>query len=199
MLRAAAPAKLNLALVVGPLRDDGRHELVTIVEKLALSDTVTVVRAPALQVEGFAGDTLVRDALVALAERAGADASFAATIQKHIPVTAGLGGGSSDAAAALRLANGLLGEPLADPDLHALAAGLGADLPLFLVAGGVLATGDGTSVAPLTLPRDYHVVLSDSARRDEGIDRVGVPAVRRARGSRVSTRDGWRCSMRSPR
>ena len=63
--KASAPAKLNLALVVGPLRDDGKHEVVTVLERLALADTVAVKRAEATRVTGFDDDTVVRDALEA--------------------------------------------------------------------------------------------------------------------------------------
>ncbi len=159
MLTASAPAKVNLALVVGPLGRNGKHEVASVVEKLTLADTVTVDRAAGLRVDGFDDDTLVRGALRALATRAGIEPGFAATIEKQVPVSAGLAGGSSDAAAALQLGNALLPQPLPDGDLHELAAGLGADVPLFLRRGAVLATADGTALEPLRLPRDYHVVV----------------------------------------
>ena len=159
MLTADACAKVNLALVVGPLRGDGKHEVVTVVDKLALADTISVTRADALDVDGFEGDSLVRAALAAVAARAGVEPGLAATIEKRLPVAAGLGGGSSNAATALRLANTLLDRPLTGAQLHKLAASLGADVPLFLRTGPVLCTGDGTTVVSLSLPRDYHVVL----------------------------------------
>ena len=157
---AGAPAKLNLALVVGPLRDDGKHEVVTLLERLSLEDTVAVRRASGTRVTGFAEDTLVGAALEVVGHAAAGDASFEARIEKRIPVAAGLGGGSSDAAAALLLANGLLDEPLSDGVLHGLAAGLGADVPFFLRPGPQLATGDGTTLEPTAVPRDYSVVLA---------------------------------------
>jgi 4-diphosphocytidyl-2-C-methyl-D-erythritol kinase len=98
--RAAAAAKINLALVVGPHRDDGKHELVTVYQRVALSDRIAVEHSAELRVTGFVGDTLVRRALELVAD--GDGTSFAA--RKRIPVAAGLGGGSSDAATALRLA-----------------------------------------------------------------------------------------------
>ena len=159
MLTAEACAKLNLALIVGPLRADGKHEVVTVVDKLTLADTISATRAETLSVDGFEGDTLVRAALAAVVARAGVAAGVAATVVKRLPVAAGLGGGSSDAAAALRLANALLDRPLNGAQLHKLAAALGADVPLFLRTGPVLCTGDGTTVTPFPLPRDYHVVL----------------------------------------
>lgn len=157
---ATAPAKLNLALVVGPRRDDGKHELVTLLERLSLEDTVSVRRAEATRVTGFAEDTLVGAALDAVAHAAGGHAFFEARIEKRIPVAAGLGGGSSDAAAALLLANGLLDEPLSDGVLAEVAASLGSDVPFFLHPGPQLATGDGTTLEPAVLPRDYSVVLA---------------------------------------
>lgn len=106
---------------------------------------------------GFAGDTLVRDALAAVAARDGA--SFAARIEKRIPVAAGLGGGSSDAATALRLANELRDDPLSQDELQALARELGADVPYFLQDGPQLGAGDGTELTPLELPQDYWILL----------------------------------------
>ena len=156
----AAPAKLNLALVVGPVRDGGKHEVVTVMERLSLADTVAVRRAEATRVTGFEEDTLVRAALDAVAHAAGGPPLFEARIEKRIPAAAGLGGGSSDAAAALRLANGLLDDRLRDGVLHGIAAGLGADVPFFLRPGPQLATGDGTTLEATTLPRDYSVVLA---------------------------------------
>jgi 4-diphosphocytidyl-2-C-methyl-D-erythritol kinase len=159
MRRAAATAKLNLALVVGPLRDDGRHEVVTVLQRLDLADRISVEPAPQLRVEGFPEDTLVRRALETLAAEAGTEARWEARIWKHVPVAAGLGGGSSDAATALRLANETLSEPLSEASLAELAAGLGSDVPFFLTSGPQLATGTGTDLAPLDLPQDYWVVL----------------------------------------
>jgi 4-diphosphocytidyl-2-C-methyl-D-erythritol kinase len=159
MLSARAPAKLNLALLVGPLRSDGRHEVVTVVEKLTLADTVTLARGDGVTVRGFPDDTLVRAALVRLAEAAGERPGFAATVAKRVPVAAGLGGGSSDAAAALELGNRLLDVPLERGVLERLGARLGADVPLFLTPGSVVCRGDGTLVEACPLPSDYHVVL----------------------------------------
>lgn len=157
---AAAPAKLNLALVVGPHRGDGKHEVVTVLERLALADTVRVRRAAETVVAGFDGDTLVRAALDALTGVAEGEPRFEARLEKRIPVAAGLGGGSSDAAAALVLANSLLERPLPSETIASIAASLGADVPFFLHPGAQLATGDGTTLTPLALPRDYAVLLA---------------------------------------
>jgi 4-diphosphocytidyl-2-C-methyl-D-erythritol kinase len=154
--RGAAPAKINLALVVGPRRADGRHELVTVYQRVALSDHLTLERSPDVRVEGFRDDTLVRRALELVADGSG----FSARIRKRIPVAAGLGGGSSDAATALRLGNSLRDSPLAEADLRAAARELGADVPYFLTDGPQLGTGDGTDLMPLDLPQDYWIVLA---------------------------------------
>jgi 4-diphosphocytidyl-2-C-methyl-D-erythritol kinase len=157
--RATATAKLNLALVVGPTGQDGRHEVCTVLQRIDLTDRIALEPSDALRVDGFAEDTLVREALARLADRAGVEPSWAARITKRIPVAAGLGGGSSDAATALRLANETLDHPLATDALRELAAGLGADVPFFLAQGPQLGEGDGTQLTPLDLPQDYWVVL----------------------------------------
>lgn len=159
MRRAPATAKLNLALVVGPRREDGRHEVATVLQRLDLADRIALEGAPALTVEGFPEDTLVRGALERLAAAAGIEPRWRARIWKHIPVAGGLGGGSSDAATALRLANETLPEPLPPATLHELAAELGADVPFFLTSGPQLAEGTGTELTQLDLPQDYWVVL----------------------------------------
>jgi 4-diphosphocytidyl-2-C-methyl-D-erythritol kinase len=157
--RAPAPAKLNLALVVGPLREDGRHEVATVLQRIDLVDRIELARSDGLRVTGYAADTLVTDALRRLAERAGEPPRFAARIEKRIPVAAGLGGGSSDAATALRLANGLLERPLAAEALEEIARGLGVDVPFFLRPGPQLGLGDGRELSELELPQDFWVVV----------------------------------------
>jgi len=158
-MRASAAAKLNLALVVGPVRNDGKHELVTVYQRLGLVDRIELEPGPGLRVEGFAQDTLVGGALEALARRAGVDPDWRVRIEKEIPVAAGLGGGSSDAATALRLANDTLEAPLPAAELHRLAKELGADVPFFLTDGAQLGSGDGSELEPLDVPQDWWVVL----------------------------------------
>jgi 4-diphosphocytidyl-2-C-methyl-D-erythritol kinase len=157
--RAPATAKLNLALVVGPPASDGRHEVCTVLQRIDLADRIALEPSATLRVHGFAEDTLVREALRTLAERAGVEPRWSARIAKRIPVAAGLGGGSSDAATALRLANETLDEPLGADELQQLAAGLGADVPFFLARGPHLGEGDGTRLTSLDLPQDYWVLL----------------------------------------
>jgi len=154
-----APAKIIPALGVGALGNHGKHELLTIYQRLGIADRIELDASANLSVWGFAGDTLVRAALEKLAARAGVAPGWRVQIEKRLPVAAGVGGGSSDAATALRLANDTLVEPLAAADLHAIAATVGADVPFFLVDGPQLGAGDGTTLTPLELPQDYWVVL----------------------------------------
>ncbi len=159
MNRAPAPAKINLALVVGPLRDDGKHEVLTILQRIDLVDRIELTPAPRLRVEGFPADTLVAAALRELAAAAGSEPHWRVRIEKRIPVAAGLGGGSSDAATALRLANDTLPEPLPTEELLRIAAHLGSDVPFFLADGPQLGSGNGSDLEPLDLPQDFWVVL----------------------------------------
>jgi 4-diphosphocytidyl-2-C-methyl-D-erythritol kinase len=156
---ASAPAKINLALVVGAVRADGKHEVATVLQRVDLADELSLEPVDVLEVTGFAGDTLVARALGALAAAAGAEPRWRVSIEKRIPVAAGLGGGSSDAATALRLANDTLDRPLGRDRLGAVAAGVGADVPFFLEPGPQLGTGDGTRLEPVELPDEYRVVL----------------------------------------
>jgi 4-diphosphocytidyl-2-C-methyl-D-erythritol kinase len=176
MTRRPAAGKINVALVVGPTRPDGKHEVVTVYQRIALCDRVSISSAPQLTVTGFEEDTLVRRALEELADSAGVEPRWLARIDKRLPVAAGLGGGSSDAATALRLANAALPEPLAEPELEGLAARLGADVPFFLRAGPQLGTGDGSELEALELPQDYWILLV----LPNGVDKRSTAAVYRA-------------------
>jgi 4-diphosphocytidyl-2-C-methyl-D-erythritol kinase len=157
--RASAPAKINLALVVGPTLSTGKHEVVTVLQPIDLVDTIELRPSAALEIGGYEGDTIVRAALEALAAEADSAPAWAVRITKGIPVAAGLGGGSSDAATALRLANATLPQPLDLAALVRIAATLGADVPFFLHDGPGLGVGDGSTVTQLGLPQDFHVLL----------------------------------------
>jgi 4-diphosphocytidyl-2-C-methyl-D-erythritol kinase len=159
MIAGAAHANINLALVVGPTRADGLHEVATLLQRIDLADSVSLEPAAGLSVDGFEADTLVRTALTELAAAAGVEPRWRVRLEKRIPVAAGLGGGSSDAGTALRLACRLLDEPPSPARLHAIAAGLGVDVPFFLAEGPQLGTGTGTTLEPVDLPQDYTVVL----------------------------------------
>lgn len=166
-------AKINLALVVGEPRADGRHEVVTVLQRVDICDRLELEPAPSLHVDGFREDTLVLSALTALADAAGRPAAWRVRLRKRIPVAAGLGGGSADAATALTLANATLPEPLDEKRLHELAGDLGADVPFFLTPGPKLAEGTGERLSRLELPQDYWVLVALPRRtRKEGTGAV---------------------------
>jgi 4-diphosphocytidyl-2-C-methyl-D-erythritol kinase len=158
--RAVAAAKINLALVVGPRRDDGLHDVATVLQRIDVCDRIELQPGEQLSVAGFPDDTIVAAALTRLAAEAGVEPAWSVRISKEIPVAAGLGGGSADAAAALRLANERLPEPLAPNRLHALAASLGSDVPFFLEPGPKLAEGAGERLTPVDLPQDFWVAVA---------------------------------------
>jgi 4-diphosphocytidyl-2-C-methyl-D-erythritol kinase len=153
-----APAKINLGLFVGPIRADGRHELVTVMQPISLADVLTLEAAPAggsadeVVCPGVQGENLAARAIALFRGATGWDgAPVRLSIDKRIPVAAGMGGGSADAGAALRLlraASGLGDEEL----LLALAAELGADVPALLAPARTLATGAGERLEPLPDP-----------------------------------------------
>jgi 4-diphosphocytidyl-2-C-methyl-D-erythritol kinase len=158
--REPVPAKINLALIVGERREDGLHDVATVLQRIDLCDWITVTEADGIAVDGFARDTLVHSALERLAEEAGTEPRWRVRIDKRIPVAAGLGGGSADAAAALRLANATLAEPLAPERVFEIAATLGADVPFFLEPGPKLAERAGERLTGLELPQDFWVVVA---------------------------------------
>ena len=160
MSRAPAPAKINLALVVGPPRDDGKHEVLTVLQRIDLVDRIELdggARAPRRGLRGR--HARPRGARARSPRSAGVEPRWRVRIEKQIPVAAGLGGGSSDAATALRLANETLAEPLPAEELHSVAARIGADVPFFLADGPQLGSGDGSELEPLDLPQDFWVVV----------------------------------------
>jgi 4-diphosphocytidyl-2-C-methyl-D-erythritol kinase len=150
-----APAKLNLCLFLGPRRRDGLHELCSLFEPLALADTIEVEEAERDEVicEGVEGENLAAGALRVLRERGWERAPLRIEIEKRIPIAAGLGGGSADAAAVLRLAAGQVS------DLADLARSLGADVPSQLTPSLALVRGAGERVARLPDPPPQAVVL----------------------------------------
>ena len=154
-LVALAPGKVNLCLFVGEPRADGYHPLVSVFQAVTLADELTLEPAPAgaradeVVCPGVAGPNLAGAALAAYRERAGWDGPpVRLTIVKRVPVAAGMGGGSGDAAAALRLAAHAAGRPQ-DPLIRELAPALGADVPSQVTPGRALVTGIGEHVEPL--------------------------------------------------
>ena len=126
-MRVHAPAKLNLCLFLGPRRDDGLHQLCSLFEPLALADTIEVAESEKDEVlcPGVEGENLAARALAALRERGWRGPPLRIEIEKRVPVAAGLGGGSADSAAVLRLARGSTeGFPSGIPDLETIASSL---------------------------------------------------------------------------
>jgi 4-diphosphocytidyl-2-C-methyl-D-erythritol kinase len=178
-MRIQAPAKINLCLFLGPVRADGLHELCSLFEPLALADSIEVSEAERDEVvcPGVEGEDLAARALAALREAGWVGPPLRIEIEKRIPVAAGLGGGSADAAAILRLARSqtaahgwadpspseVSAEPPAAvggvPDLQAIAAGLGADVPSQLVPALSLVQGAGERVERLPDPAPHTAVL----------------------------------------
>ncbi len=154
-MRILAPAKLNLCLFLGPRREDGLHELCSLFEPLALVDAIEVSQAARDEVvcPGVGGENLAARALAALREQGWERSPLRIEIEKRIPVAAGLGGGSADAAAVLRLARGEVA------DLEAIAAELGADVPSQLVPALSLVRAAGERVERLPAPAPHAVVL----------------------------------------
>ncbi|MEO5632496.1 hypothetical protein [Gaiella sp.] len=159
MTSRPAHAKINLALLVGPVGDGGKHEVMTVLQRIDLADSIELAVGEALTVVGFTDDTIVARALSALATVVGVEPRWVVRVTKEIPVSAGLGGGSSDAATALLLANESLESPLTLERLSVIAAEIGADVPFFLREGPQLGTGDGSRLTPLDLPEGFSVVL----------------------------------------
>jgi len=150
-----APAKLNLCLYLGAPRGDGLHELCSLFEPLALVDLIEVTPAERDEIvcPGVEGENLAARALAGLRERGWQRQPLRIEIAKRTPVAAGLGGGSADAAAVLRLAAGEV------DDLLALAAELGADVPSQLRPALALVRGAGELIEPLPAPVPHAALL----------------------------------------
>jgi len=159
-----APGKVNLSLFVGaPRAEDGLHPLVSVVQAVTLADEVSMVPAARDEVScpGIAGPNLATRALAEFREATGWAEPQRITITKRIPVAAGMGGGSADAAAVLRLAARAAG--VEDPALlHEVAFRIGADVPALLDPGRVLMAGAGERVERLADPELFGLVIVPS-------------------------------------
>jgi len=192
-LRADAPAKINRELRVGPVRPDGFHEIRSRIVAIDLADSIEVesgsgsltLSCAGLSVPGDESNLVVR-AAKALAERLGRPSADAAIrLEKRIPVGAGLGGGSSDAARALALLSRLWEARLPPEELASLAASFGSDVPFFLVGGEAEVSGRGEKVAPradspvedlLVLVPPFSISTGDAyARHRPGAERNEIP------------------------
>jgi len=198
MLRLAAPAKINLHLEILGRRDDGFHALETVFQTIDLHDIVGVGCEPGAGIALTCSDrTLPTDAgnlawraAAAVQARRADVGRVVITLDKRVPAGAGLGGGSSDAAAVLRALQRLLPKPLPAADLCAIAADLGSDVPFFLLGGTAHAVGRGEELTALPdLPRMPVTILKPV--RD-----LPTPAVYRAlsddeRGPRQARGPEW--------
>ncbi|WP_404369647.1 4-(cytidine 5'-diphospho)-2-C-methyl-D-erythritol kinase [Sphingomonas sp. MMS24-J45] len=192
MITELAPAKINLALHVRARRADGYHELETLFAFVADGDTVKLAPGPlSLAITGpFAqglsgeGDNLILRAARAFAATFDMPEAGAFTLDKHLPVASGIGGGSADAAAALRALAKANAVPLDDPRLFEIAAALGSDIPACLLGRTALGEGRGERLYPLdgptgmaTLLVNPGVAVSTAAvfKAWDGIDRGAMP------------------------
>lgn len=165
-LRVQSPAKINLFLRVLRRRPDGYHELETLFQAIDVYDELILaecVSPSTLLVPGFpdleSDDNLVVRALRWLENRTGRELRVRMKLVKRIPVAGGLGGGSSDAAAALRGISRLFDLELSEEELAGAALALGADVPFFLVGGAAVGEGVGERLTPVKLPLDYDLIL----------------------------------------
>ena len=166
VVEVAAPAKINLALLVGPVRSDGFHEIFSPMLPVTLADLVTARPAPAgagLAVECAVApgeDNLAARAVRELERRLERTFDVRLSVVKRVPVAAGLGGGSSDAAAALTAVDRLFDLDLPTRLLYEVAAAVGSDVPFFLWPGPQLSMGRGTVLKEIELPEPLHVVIA---------------------------------------
>jgi 4-diphosphocytidyl-2-C-methyl-D-erythritol kinase len=167
------PGKVNLFLAVGDQRDDGYHELTTVFHAVSLFDEITVRNADvlSLEVSGEGVEELPTDhrnlawrAAELLADHVGRAPDVAISVEKSIPVSGGMAGGSADAAAVLVAINALWELGVPRRDLHTLAAELGSDVPFALHGGTALGTGRGEQLATVLARNTFHWVLAFGER-----------------------------------
>jgi 4-diphosphocytidyl-2-C-methyl-D-erythritol kinase len=165
-IRARAPAKINLFLRVLSRRPDGYHNIETLFQAIDLYDelifeessgpsTLEVTGIPELETE----NNLVIRALKWLQEHVAADLRVKIRLSKKIPMAAGLGGGSSDAAAALLAIRKLFHLPIPDEELRSAAVSLGADVPFFFAGGSAVGEGIGEVLTPVAIPQNYGLLM----------------------------------------
>lgn len=168
MVEVRAPAKINLCLRVGDRRPDGYHPLCTLMEKVDLYDSLSIEEgSTGISIDGAdlpGRDNTVSRALAALEQEAGIPVPVAIELRKHIPVAAGLAGGSSDAAAAIMAVSRLFSLEIPEERLMRIALGVGADVPFFLKAGPCLATGIGEQLQQIESLPGYSIVLVNPGR-----------------------------------
>jgi len=180
-----APAKINWFLQVAGRRDDGYHDIVSVMQKVSLYDTLIFEESGTLdlvsEIDLPVKENLVYRAAEVLREATGCRLGARITLQKNIPLSAGLGGGSSDAAAALRGLNRFWSLGLNDQTLRLLGARLGSDIPFFIGPPCALVEGRGEKVRPLPAGgRSCSLLLIKPA--------VGIPTAWAYRNYRMLTK-----------
>ncbi|GBE03500.1 4-diphosphocytidyl-2-C-methyl-D-erythritol kinase [bacterium BMS3Abin09] len=163
MLTLNAPAKINWFLKVLGLRDDGFHEIRSLIQKVTLYDQITFAPADTLSIETdiqiSLEDNLIYKAALLLQKKCGIDEGAVIGLDKNIPMGAGLGGGSSDAAAALIGLNKLWTLGLATEELLVLAKQLGSDVPFFLHGPISFISGRGENIVPRNALKTLNILL----------------------------------------
>ena len=162
------PAKINLHLAVGPLRDDGYHELVTVFHAVSLYDEVSLAAGdPGIEVHGEGAAEVPVDetnlawrAVRLLAEHADREPDVSVVLRKGIPVAGGMGGGSADAAAALVGLSALWNLDLGRDELTRMAVRLGSDVAFALHGGTAVGTGRGEQIVPVLTRHTQHWVIA---------------------------------------
>ena len=161
-----APAKVNLYLEIAGKRDDGYHDIVSIMQMVSLFDFISIRFLKSATGFDIAGNFPFREsentiwnAYNIFQKRFGLKGGLEVSVQKRIPIGAGLGGGSSDAASVLCCLNLLLDRPLHEEDLRGIGLEVGSDIPFFIGSAAALVTGRGEKVAPLRSRSDFKIVL----------------------------------------
>lgn len=168
IIKIGAPAKVNLFLQILNLRPDGFHNIYSLFQSVSLFDWLTIEKTPGSGValslsKGLSvtvgTDNLIYKAVNVLRRKTGFKGRLNIELEKNIPVAAGLGGGSSDGAAAIVACNILYGLDLSIPQMAEISLEVGSDLPFFFSSGQAIVTGRGEVIKEVNLPRDYSIVL----------------------------------------
>ncbi|MEK6759990.1 MAG: 4-(cytidine 5'-diphospho)-2-C-methyl-D-erythritol kinase [Deltaproteobacteria bacterium] len=165
-----SPAKVNIFLKVRSKRPDGYHEIYSLMQPVSLYDVIEILLTPgalkAVRCKGYGvpegRENLACRAAEAFLERTGIAAEVEIFITKNIPIGAGLGGGSSDAAGVLLGLNSMTGQGLAETELMELGALIGSDVPFFILKGPAIASGRGEILKRVKTPRCHYVLVNPS-------------------------------------
>ena len=166
--RVLSPAKINLFLKVLRKRDDGYHDIVSVMQPISLYDEILMEMENGSGIIVSCDNANVPCDRTNLAYRAAAEffrttginRRLSITIKKNIPVAAGLGGGSSNAAAVLRALNEITSQNISTGSLIEIGAGIGSDVPLFIVGKSCIARGRGESLEPIELPKFWYILIN---------------------------------------